>query len=417
MLAVSVFGSASCDQVLILDMRETCRLTRISNPAITAAAASFTGAEASLRRYRAAALPSIEIKSNYGYIDKATLFAGTPVLETNTLINSIELTQPIYTGGRVSSAIAAAQYGLSASGAAGSAVEAQTVARAAAAYFAARQTCGAVSIAEASVKSLEESYRVAGKLFESGVVTRSDVLRAEVALTAAREQLIKAANDLGVALAALRSAIGLPQSTPIELAPTGVETVADNIDHLAALTRDELIAASYALKAASKNLDATRASAKPTLGMVINFENQPVGSQFPRLTNTVLVGLQAKFSVFNGGQTRAQVDEAAAEVAKAQAELGGITQALDFELQAARLGVASARARVEAIKSQVESAEESYRVVETGYREGINVLTDVLSVESMLTAARVSRVAADYDLKIAELRLLLALGQTGRLTE
>ena len=57
-------------------------------------------------------------------------------------------------------------------------------------------------------------------------------------------------------------------------------------------------------------------------------------------------------------------------------------------------------------------AEEIVRVLQAGYKEGITPLTDVLSAESALTIARVNRLTALYDVKIAQINLLRAYGQT-----
>ncbi len=149
---------------------------------------------------------------------------------------------------------------------------------------------------------------------------------------------------------------------------------------------------------------------------MMDFQNQPVGAQFPRLSNTLTAGIQVKLNVFDGGQTRADINQAKASTVKARAELDSINQAAAFQLESARLAMASARAQVETLATQVKSAEESFRVVETGYKEAINVINDVLSVESSLTGARASKLVADYNLRIAQLNLLLAIGQTDRLT-
>ena len=89
---------------------------------------------------------------------------------------------------------------------------------------------------------------------------------------------------------------------------------------------------------------------------------------------------------------------------------------MEFEQRSAQLNLESAQARLDATATQVSSAEESLRALEAGYKEGITPLTDVLSGEAALTGARAGRLAAEYDVKIAEVNLLRAFGQTGALT-
>jgi outer membrane protein TolC len=291
----------------------------------------------------------------------------------------------------------------------------EVVTNAAIAYLRALEARDAMEVAQSSVRALESSHDAAEKLFESGVVTRADVLRAEVALTTAKSQLIAAANGYGTALAALKTAIGLAQSESIELKAEAGASAFTGTESLPVKQRPEVHAAAFGVKAADAQLRAAKGARAPSVGLMMDFENIPVGAQFPRLTNTLMVGLQIKLNVFDGGRTRADIDEARASTTKAKADLDAVNQAAEFQLEAAKLSVTSAKARVETLGTQVRSAEESFRVVETGYREGINVINDVLSVESSLTGARVAKLAADYDLRVAQLNLLLAAGQTDRL--
>lgn len=396
-----------------LDLKGVCTMALRLNPALTSARATVNESGAALLKAKGAMLPSLAVRSSYGYISKATFFGTTPVLENNTQINRLELVQPIYSGGQMQAAASAAKWGMQASASGESATRSQIVANAASAYFVARETAEAIEIAGSSVKHLESSHNSAQKLFESGVVTKSDVLRAEVALTTARDQLIRARNDHATALAALKTAMGLPQTEAITLAGSAADST--HIGNLAARKRPEVVAAEFMLKASQDRVRAAKGAAKPGLVLAVDFQNQPAGAQFPRLTNTLGVGLMAKLNLFDGKQTQADIDGANASVIRAEAEVRSISQSAALQIESAKLALASAQARVEMLRTQVSSAEESFRVIEGGYKEGINVLTDVLSAESMLTTAQASKLAADYDLKIAEVNLLLALGQTDAL--
>jgi len=412
-VAVGAWGEALAP----LDLKSVTSLTLRNNPSLQSAGASVAQSQAVVERLRGALLPSVTAKSSYGYITKPTFFGTTPILETNTVINRVEVLQPIYTGGQLQNAVRAANYASQATSSTRDATVSEVVTNSAVAYLRALQARDAVTVAESSVKALQSSLDAATKLRESGVVTKADVLRAEVALATAKADLISAQNGSATALAALKTAIGLPQSQVVELAADGGDGVLASAEITPPVARPEVQAAGYAVKAADSQLRAAQAGNRPNVGMMVDFENIPVGAQFPRLTNTVGVGLQIKLNVFDGGQTRAAIKEAAANAQKARADLDSASQAAEFQLNAARLQVASTKARVDTLATQVKSAEESLRVVQTGYAESINAITDVLSVESSLTQARVTKLAADYDLKIAQLNLLMAAGRTAKLLD
>lgn len=413
----TVLGMGAADAGQTLDLKSVCKTAIEKNPSLAGSTAQVQEANAELMKARSGLMPTLSVSSGYNYVSKQTVFGTTPILARDTLTNTVQLMQPIYTGGQVEAGVRAAKSGLAASKSARSAAESQVVTNAAAAYFRAQQAREAISVAESSVKSLEAGYDTARKLHDAGVVTNADVLRAEVALTSAKDQLIKAQNDYATALGALKLAVGLPQSEEIAISDDGSSAVLDGVEGLQPQRRPEVVAAGHAVQAAYAQLQAARASGRPTVGVVVDYFNEPKGSEFPRQSDTVGIGIMAHWDITDGGRTRAGVDAARASVDKAKSDLESVTQATDFQLESAKLALNSAKERMNALSTQVRSAEESFRVVQTGYKEGMNVLTDVLSVESTLTGARVSKLAAEYDLKIAELNLLLAMGQTEMLTK
>ncbi len=405
-------ASGFADTTGPLDLQEVCRMAAQTNPALAGARANVELSAAAAKKARGVMRPSVSVSSGYQYVSKETVFGSTPILEQNTVVNRVELMQPIFTGGAQQAAARSAEQGLYAARSNQSVVKSQVVTGAAAAYFRAKQAREAIKVAESSIKYLESSYDAARKMHVEGVVTNSDVLRSEVALTTAKDRLIRSQNDYATALAALKTAIGLPQSAAIELSTDSPDAALRGIDALPARRRPEVEAAEYSVKAVGEQLRAARAARQPQVGLVADFQNQPTGAEFPRLSNTFGIGVVARINILDGGQIKAGEHEAQASVDRARADLMSVTQSTEFQLESARLTANSARERVNALATQVKSAEDSLRVVQAGYTEGINVMTDVLSVESMVTAAKVSVLAAEYDLKIAELNLLLALGQT-----
>lgn len=414
-VALASAGLAADTQPLVLDLKAASQLALRANSQLGSAGASAEMFKAGVGRAKSALYPTVGAESNYSYLTKETIFGNTPVLEQNTEANRLGVQQTVYSGGAVQAGVNRAQQSYLAASHATQATKADVLTNVAAAYFRARQAAETIDVAQASAKSLEASYDAAQKLHESGVVTNSDVLRAQVALTSAKSGLIAATNGHQVALAALRTAIGLPQDCAIELDPTAADTAPDFATKAAPALRPEIAAGTASVQAADAARKAASAGKKPTVALVADYYNQPVGAQFPRLTNTVMAGVLIKFNVFDGGLTRANMSEADAAARKARQDLETEKRQVELEQQTAKLDLDSARANVETTASQVQSAEESLRALQAGYKEGITPLTDVLSAEAALTSARVSRLAALYNVKIAQVSLLRAYGQTDAL--
>ena len=415
-MIVSIYMSATPvfaqSQPVLLDLKSASQLALTSNPQLGSAGAMVEISKAGINKAKSAQHPTVGAESTYSYLSKETMFGPTSIWAHNTVINRIGAQQTIYSGGQIEANVNRAQLGYLASTYSVNAAKADVLAGVGIAYFRARQAKETIDIAQASIKSLEASHDAAKKMNESGIVTKSDVLRAQVALTTAQDSLIASKNNYNVAIAALRAAIGLSSETKIDLSEEANDTAPNAASEAIAAERPEISAGNAYIEASQQAKIAAEAGKKPVVAVSADFFNQPSGAQFPRLSNTLMIGVAVKFNAFDGGLTRASIEEADATVIRARQDLESQKRRVELEQTAAKLDLDSANARVQTTVSQVQLAEEIVRVLQAGYKEGITPLTDVLSAESALTAARVNRLAAIYDVKIAQVNLLRAFGQT-----
>jgi outer membrane protein len=395
-----------------LDLRGAIALAGQKNPSVLSAERNADASRAKLSAARSANGVNLSIKSNYGYVSKDTMFGGTPILEKNTLTESLVLEKPIYTGGKIGASISAAGHGVTAAGEAVGASKDAVVVRVADAYFSARMARENIAAAKESVKALEASRDAAGKLREAGVVTKSDVLRSDVELASAKERLISSENNYKIALAALKTAIGLDQSTPVQIAESPTDTVPFDAAKLEPRERHDVSGMKAMVAASVSQVKVARSGNKPQVFAEIDALNIAQGAEFPRQSNTLGVGVGVRIPLFDSGATKASVDEARAMHAKAEEDLRGLVQMTELQTESARLSLDSAIARQDLTDAQVQSAEESLRVLQAGYNEGMTPITDVLVAQSALVNARFQRAATGYDVDMARVRMLAALGRT-----
>src|SRR5207247_7037084 len=75
------------------------------------------------------------------------------------------------------------------------------------------------TIAEQTIRDIEEQARTAKALVAAGTLIEADYLRTQVALAQARQDLLRAQALFGSGRAALAAIIGLPVGTELEPAP------------------------------------------------------------------------------------------------------------------------------------------------------------------------------------------------------
>lgn len=122
-----------------------------------------------------------------------------------------------------------------------------------------------------------------------------------------------------------------------------------------------------------------------------------------------LAGVMVSWNLFDGGATKAAVEQASEQVRQLEAALAELRNGIALEVTSAFLNVESPKQRVKTAEKAVAIAEEGVRL---GYQNGVNTITDFLTAQAELTQAQISLVVALSDLRVAEAQLWFALGRS-----
>lgn len=137
---------------------------------------------------------------------------------------AVQASLPLYTGGRLSAGIAAAEAGSEAGQARLAATQAQLEELLVQRYFGLVLARQAVAVRSATVDGLERHLADALRLEEEGLIARAERLRANVALAEAERDLRSAEQQEALAGVALAALLAMPQpprpSTPIPPPPS-----------------------------------------------------------------------------------------------------------------------------------------------------------------------------------------------------
>jgi outer membrane protein TolC len=122
------------------------------------------------------------------------------------------------------------------------------------------------------------------------------------------------------------------------------------------------------------------------------------------------VGATLRWNLFNGFGDKARIQEAghalrSAEAQKQQAEAG-----IRLHVRRAYADVRAAQERIGVTNAAVAEAEESLRITKNRYESGLSTVTDLLRNETALLEARMRRLAAIHDQRVAAVFLEQAAG-------
>ena len=282
-------------------------------------------------------------------------------------------------------------------------------------YYQVLQAQAFVAVQEQSLKSLEESLRVARERFEAGSAVKTDVLNLEVQAAQAHEDLIRARNGGKLAVAALNMAIGkdlVPDTgiaAPAALPVLPLPTIPDG--QCAVEARAEFQLAELMVRLRELTYKKSRHKRSPVVNAYgsVDWDGEDLSEQ----EQSYLAGIAIEWEWFTGFQNQGAIEQAKDDWRAAQQERDQTRNQLLLDLRQAILTVQEAKERLDVMRKSVSSAEEALRITRERYKEGSADITVLLMAEVGMTATRTRDTAATYDYQVALSNLDRASGVLG----
>lgn len=374
---------------------------------------------------RRAQLPDIEIGLNGGYVGQPILFERglshptRPESPDWSQNYALDLTQPIYQGGRIKHSIKQAD------------IERQI------ALLQTRTDQADIKLGllqqymnlfsyykqhEVLTRNIEESERRLKdikRLKEEGVITNNDALRSELQLTTDRLALQETENTLILLSQQLDILLGLDEhlyiipDTSLLSHPTPTDSYMQYVDEAYANDPAMLLARQQTLLAQNE-VELTKADNRPTISLHAgNTLARPVQRTMADMyNNTWNIGLSVAYPLSSFYKNKHRLNAARLNVHLRQNEEEQLKQSSRLTIRTAYLRHQEAIDRVEALKLSFRQAQENYRIVQNRYLSQLAILTDLLDANSVLldaelqlTTARTQVVYTYYELQHASGKL------------
>jgi outer membrane protein len=324
---------------------------------------------------------------------------------TNTDYESkFQVTQPLYTGGRLSASINIAKQEAELSTTQKDRIKEEVAEQVVQTYFQVLIAKEYVRVAETAVTNAQSHYRITLAQFNEGRGIKSDMLRAQVYLTRMEETLVKSSTQLEIAKRNLALDIGENPSVPIDI--IDAETFAQQtVDLRTSIqtglnNRNEIRELEIQQAQLVNRKKAVNADRFPVINLVgsyqFNSENAPFGADADSWYGAVLVSLP----IFDGGARYHRLKSTDATSRKLNETLEAAKKNISFQIEQAILQVQAAQKRVELTRDIVTQAEESLRIMEVRYQNGLCPLTDLLDAQTALQQAQGEAIQAkaEYNL-------------------
>jgi outer membrane protein len=337
---------------------------------------------------------------------------------TNYVWN-FEVSQPIYTFGRVSNAMKAAREESDGVDLDVRAVENRTsfdVVRACYGYLLAQQN---LSVLEAEKASRQRQLDQVEARFELEDATRLDVLRARVALANLEPEILAAQNELQLALASVNNTLGRPVGAPIEiLADLQVPDPAPQVLRpealleLATQYRPELRRFAVDRRVLEARIGVTSSEVKPQIRANASFGvNTFASSNVSNLAlHTWNVGLSFDWKLFDGFRTKSQKGVLRSQITQKEYDESAFRNQLSVDLKQANGTWLRALEALEVTNLTVNEAREAERVAEESLKWGAATTLDVFEATLSLRQAELNQRTAAHDALVALAQMKYLVG-------
>jgi len=280
------------------------------------------------------------------------------------------------------------------------------------AYFKILEADRLIQAADEEVVQITEHRRVAQVLFEEGVVTRNDVLQAEVRLASAEQKRLTTANLRENGWLLLNFLTGEDPGFRGELDETSSlnnsrQNAANNTDSLS--NRHDIKAQKQILEAREFEVQANRENYLPEIYTRLGMDY--VQNDKVREQTIYSATLGIRVNLFDGFASQAVHNKAVKERSKQQGTLRMAEQHAQLEIATARNDASVAKGRITASEAAIKQSEENLRINRERYQERVGTASEVLDAQTLVTQTKTDYYRALYDFQTATARLQNALGE------
>lgn len=385
-----------------LSLDDSIAMALKNNPAIQMAIADKEKAVWSIKENEGGTLPTLSLTHSDNHSSNAS---GAPA--SDSFNTALRANWSIYTGGRVEGQVQQAKLNADVARLGVVKVEEQVKLDTTTSYYNVLQGKNMVKVTQETVNNLAEHLKNVQVQYEVGTIAKADVLRSEVELANAQQNLTKAQNTYEVAVASFNNVIGIPLDSQTvmkdDLGYVQYDMSLEDSIKMAQEKRPEIIQSQDGIEIAKTGMAIADSGRLPTVA--VNATEGVSGPEFPGKNSNWSIGVSANWNLFDAGVTNAKVQEAKSSINKVQFSDEQLRDGIELEVRQAYLSMKEAEARIETSKVAVSKAAEDLKASAAKYYAGAGTNMDVIDAQMSLTQANNNTTQALYDYNVNKAKL------------
>lgn len=424
-IALSLFigmANANAQEKKQLTLDEAVQLGIQNSKSLKIDAAKIEEATADLLEAKNKQLPELKVSGSYMYLPikpnidlklPGVSAAGGPEVH-QVAYGSVNLSVPIYNGGRIKYGIQSAKYLVEAS-------KLSTENDKIAIAYNVAQAYNNLFKANQSIKVLEENLTASQKrddtflkLENNGVIARNDRLKANLQTSNIELQLLEAKNNYNIANINMDLLLGLPDNTEIDVDQNyideGAEVKAvDFYVNEARENRKDLKALAQQRKAAELGSRSAKAENLPSIAFTGGYVAADI-PKFLTLYNAVNVGVGVSYNLSNIWKENSSLRQSQAREKQLAANDELLNDNIKLDVNREYQNTDYSKKRIAVYEKAAEQANENYRITKNKYDNGLSTMTELLDADAAQISSNVGVINAKADAALAYRKLLQTTG-------
>jgi len=388
------------------------------NQHIVAAKADSQAAEQQLFAAQGQRMPQFNVRSGYTQLSETpsaqTSVGGQQAVFATTQSGSANaqaiVSVPVFTSGRISRSIEAAEANRMASEHNESTTALNVKLQVANAFIVIFRTEKALQVAQSHVETLKAHAKDVNNFYQEGMVARNDLLAAQVELSNAEQRVLQQENQLNIAKANFNQLLNRDLATEVSLVEEFPEAMTGTLAELneqAFSQRPEIITLSEQIHALEAQASSEKANLWPQVNVNGGYQYQQ--NRYQAFEGMWVANATVDWKIYDGStahRSNAFSHQASALTSQRNDLMGAIT----LQVRQAWLDTQETRKRVNVAEQAIAQADENLKVSTERYQQGLAAHTEVLDAEDLRIRTYDNFNNARYDAVMATLNLRRALG-------
>jgi len=350
------------------------------------------------------------------------------VLTNNDISAGVNIIQPIWTGGKVFSAINIAKNYKQMSD-----LEYQnridsTKTEVEKSFYTVLMLKESVNIIK-KIQNLRKNHLTqVNNLFKNGLMSEYDVLRAKIGIRQIDPKVLELENKLSLATTSLKAKIGLSFNTKINiLGKVGVDSlfqIDSNYYELVVKNRKELLILDQVSQMRKENINIKKAGFKPTIAAVVGYKfiakNNDLSNTFKdghnlfsteKGMNFLSAGIQVSIPIYSGGETVAKTAKSRIDYDNSILQYKKVKKLLKLQVDQSIKTIRANRLKLKIQKEVLGETKKALEIANNRFKNGIGTQLDYFDAQSELESASLTYLQIKLKLRIAQTNYKYFTGQ------